>query len=398
MDPLRILLVLPHPPYPPVHGGAVRMWNVLRTLSTRHEVNLLAFHEVGQPAAELDEVASQIGKYARQVRLVPRQPAPYGPDLFGRLIHLEMFECAEMRAALQEMTGASRYEVVQFHKLEMARYARSKPAPIQVLVEHIIFHRAYQREFLRWSRAWPARLIEFLGLRRYELKACDQFDAVLAMSEDDARYLRRRLPSHPCIVEGPNGVDSDFYQPTERTSEASDILFVGNFEHSPNVDGVRFFLREVYPVVTSAMPDARLLVVGPGHWESLPEVASDPRIVVTGRVEDTRPYLAKSAVFVAPIRAGSGTRVKILEAMAAGTPVVSTTVGIEGIEAIPGKHALVADRPRDFAAAVIRLLREPHLRDEMSVSARSLVDERYSWQVVGERLDAIYRDLIAAKA
>lgn len=396
--PMRILLVFPQLPYPPTHGGAVRMWNVLRTLAKRHRVSVLSFVEPTQPLDEVEDGVQHVGALCDEVRVVVRRPLLHGSSQVDRTVHIEMFDCSEMREVLLDMVSSRQYDVVQFHKTEMGQYVIPEAASVQLLVEHVVFYLAYRRQFLKWGRSLPSRLSEYLRLRHHELGLCRRFDGVLTMGPVDAAFLRRRLPGHSGIFDGPNGVDTEFYQFSEAPSDSHDILFVGNFDHSPNVDGVRFFLNQVFPMVVAADPDARLIIVGPGDYNSLPEVASNPRVVATGRVEDTRPYLRQCAVFAAPILAGAGTRVKILEAMSAGIPVVSTTLGAEGIDVVSGEQLILADDPHSFSRGLLQLLADRERRQSMRASARSLVERQYSWDVVGDRLESIYAELLARKS
>jgi len=396
-SPLRILLMCPQLPYPPTHGSAVRMWNILKVLATRNRVDVLSFAE---PSLSPDQVADSVkalGQYCDRVRIVARRPS-YRPGPLDRTVHVEQFDCPEMREALLEMVETAEYDVIQLDKTELGQYLIPGPAPVQILSEHVIFYHAYRRQFLSRGRPSASRLIEYLKLRHYELQACRRFDCVVTMSAVDAHFLQSRLRSHPAIVSSPNGVDTDYYSLPPTRATGNDILFIGNYDHSPNVDGLRFFLKEIFPRVEAAVADVRLFIVGPGPFHLLPEVAAEPQAIATGLVDDTRPYMADCSVFVAPILAGSGTRLKILEAMAAGIPVVTTTVGVEGIEAVDGEHVLIADSERDFADCTVRLLRDIELRERLRVRARALVESRYDWREIGGRLEERWRRLLDVRS
>ncbi len=393
ITPLRILLVCPQLPYPPVHGAAVRMWNLLKALAARHRVDLLSFAEPGLGQEEVAASVRRLQPYCGTVRIVVRRPVFSRPSPLDRTIHVEMFDCPEMREALLDMVDRTRYDIIQFDKTELGQYALPPPAPVQLLVEHIIFYHAFRRQFLSWRRPSLSRLIDYLKLRRYELDVCRRCDGIVTMSRVDAEFLRARLPSHPSIVEVPNGVDTDYYRYAPDLATGNDLLFIGNFEHSPNVEGMAFFLARVFPLIRASAPEVRLLVVGPDPHRLVQGMAQDPSVIVTGLVEDTRPYMEKCSVFVAPILAGSGTRLKILEAMSSGIPVVSTTIGAEGLETTAGTHLLIADDPVGFAKRVVTLLRQPDLRQRLRAKARSLVEERYDWEIVGGRLERLYGEL-----
>jgi glycosyltransferase involved in cell wall biosynthesis len=170
------------------------------------------------------------------------------------------------------------------------------------------------------------------------------------------------------------------------------VLFFGALDYYPNHDAVLHLLRSAWPPIAARHPDARLVIVG---QKPPPEILAfrGPRVEVTGRVDDVRPHLAAAAVTIAPLRVGGGTRFKILEAMAMGRPVVSTTLGAEGIEAAPGRHLLIADDDASFAAAVGRVLDDAPLADELGRAGRALVEERYSWDAAARSMEALYRSV-----
>ncbi|HZK66015.1 MAG TPA: glycosyltransferase family 4 protein, partial [Chloroflexota bacterium] len=388
---LRVLLVCPQLPYPPTHGSAVRMWNLLKQLSARHEVDLLSFVEPGMPEKELADAIAAMRPYCGEIRTVARRPFDDGPSPLDRSVHVEMFDCPQMREALAEMVERSGYDVIQYDKTEMGQYLLPGPAPTQLLVEHVVFYHAYRRQFFRGIKTPLSRLVEYLKLRRYELEVCRQADGIITMSDVDSRFLRSQLPDHPWIGDVPNGVDTGYYQYGAAMPRNHDLLFIGNYYHSPNVDGVRFFLRKVFPDIKRSVPDARLVIVGPGPYHTLPEVVGETNVVCTGLVPDTRTYMGECSVLVAPILAGSGTRLKLLEAMSAGIPVVSTSLGAEGLGAVPGTHFLAADTASDFARGVVELMDTPDARDSLRRNARKLVEERFDWAVAGHRLEEAYR-------
>ena len=155
---------------------------------------------------------------------------------------------------------------------------------------------------------------------------------------------------------------------------------------------MRYFLREVLPLIERAAPGVHLFIVGDGPWADMPEVRQNAAVTCTGFVDDTRPYMARCAAAVAPILAGSGTRIKILEGLAAGIPIVSTTLGCEGIAARPGEDVLIADTAVEFAAAVVHLLGDAALAEKLRANGRRLVEEKYDWKAIADRLDALYAD------
>jgi polysaccharide biosynthesis protein PslH len=242
--------------------------------------------------------------------------------------------------------------------------------------------------------------LEAAKLKRDELAACRRASAVLTTSDVDRATLAPEVAGVPIRVV-PNGVDTSYFMPTGpggagEPVDPACVLFTGAIDYHPNTDGVRYFHAEILPRIHTAAPEAVFTVVGkdpPAHIRAL----GGPRVVVTGAVPDVRPWMRRGAVAVVPLRVGGGTRLKILEAMASGRAVVSTTIGCEGIEVTPGENILVADTPADFADAVVRCLRDPGLRARLGRRGRALVERRYRWEAIGEALSDFYRELVARR-
>lgn len=383
-----ILIVCPYLPAPPAHGGAVRMLSLIKNLSQRNNVDVLSFIDSEAERA----FAEQITPYCRRLRMVLRRlPIGRFDPLRDRSWHIEEFDTPEMRQALLEMMGEEDYHIVQIEYTQMASYhPRSRRCRTALDEVDLTFRAFYRREIA--GRRPPAAqdIVDYLKIVRFEVESCRRFDRVLAMSQSDAACLAGYLPEHAAaIVEIANGVDTAYYTPLDAWPGGAELLFVGSFRHTPNQDGLRFFLREVWPLIRRDVPDARLTIVGDGPWADMPEAAADNAVTATGFVEDTRPFFARCAVSVAPIRAGAGTRIKILDSLAAGAPVVSTTLGCEGIAVQPGTDVLIADSAPDFAAAVVRVLGDPALAETLRRNGRRLAAATYDWRAIVGQLDSV---------
>jgi sugar transferase (PEP-CTERM/EpsH1 system associated) len=225
---------------------------------------------------------------------------------------------------------------------------------------------------------------------RYEGRTLERFDSVLTVSEIDAETFRRVYPAlaeRPLDVV-PTGVDTSYFSPGPASDDRPRLVFTGSMDWLPNEDAMLFFCREVLPAVRAEVPEATLSIVGRAPTPSVSRLADLPSVSVTGRVEDVRPYLRDAAVYIVPLRIGGGTRLKIFEAMAMGKAVVTTSVGAEGLPVVDGEHVLIADRPEQFAAAVVELLRDRDRRRRIESSARALVVERYDWSAVAGHLES----------
>jgi glycosyltransferase involved in cell wall biosynthesis len=249
-----------------------------------------------------------------------------------------------------------------------------------------------KRIFLEWEAA---------KLRTYEAEMCARFDAVMTVSEPDRWALRlacteqygaqstaaASLDYDPI----PIAVDTEVQPVVAREPDARTITSMATMFWPPNVDGVLWFAREVYPLVKQRIPDVRFCIIGARPPHAVVQLAEkDASIEVTGYVDDPQPYLAKSAALIVPVRAGGGMRVKILEALARGIPIVTTTVGYEGIDVAPGQHLLVGDAPEAFAEALIRLIQHPEQGRRMAAAGRRFVEQTYDWRVVYPHIEAIY--------
>jgi glycosyltransferase involved in cell wall biosynthesis len=239
--------------------------------------------------------------------------------------------------------------------------------------------------------------LETRRIKQYEGRIVSNFDATLAVTELDRQALTSAINGNGSTTTGsftviPIAVDTEQIRPVARPTDSLNLLTMGTLYYPPNADGIRWFVGEVFPLIRSQVPGVRLTIIGKNPPKDFLRLAEDKtnNIVVTGFVPELNPYFAESALAVIPVRAGGGMRVRILEAFARAMPVVTTTVGLEGIQAEPGEDVLVADSPSDFAACVIRLLNDQALQDQLSTNGRRLVESKYNWQVTLRDLDKVY--------
>jgi glycosyltransferase involved in cell wall biosynthesis len=233
----------------------------------------------------------------------------------------------------------------------------------------------------------------------YERAACRRFDSVVAVSRADAEMMRREYDVKN-VSDVPTGVDTDFFRRTNATARAPhNLVFTGSMDWLPNEDAMQYFIKDVLPLIKQSVPDVTLTVVGRDPFPSLVERSRrDPSIIVTGRVEDVRPYMERASAYVVPIRVGGGTRLKIYEAMAMELPIVSTTVGAEGLPVNDGAELLLADTPEEFAAAVVRVLTDEEFARALARRAAELVREKYGWDGVAAEFVALCEEARAGRA
>jgi glycosyltransferase involved in cell wall biosynthesis len=406
---LRILYVSPMPPSPPRAGAQARMHGLISSLARRHEITVLSlFDEDFDP----EDCRRGLRDHCRDVILVPN---PFGRDgLAKRMLQLRSmasfrsfehhrFLVPPLQDELDRVLQRQRFDVVnlEFPYLAHFRLRQSPPGtppPPLVLDAHEI---AYDivRQIAQSDVSLGRRLYAELNwrkLRRDERAAFRSADGIYACSVADQERVLTDAPSARTVVI-PNAADVDFYQPrpSDPPSDGRTVVFFGLLSTFPNIDGVLFFLREIWPRIAAERPEARCKIIGARPPASVVQLAG-PRVEIAGFVEDLRPHLAAGAVLVVPLRLGGGTRLKIVEGMAMGKPIVSTALGAEGIEAVPERDILIADEPSGFASSVVRLLDDPALAARLGRSARQLAVERYSWRAAALTLESFLGEIIVA--
>jgi sugar transferase (PEP-CTERM/EpsH1 system associated) len=400
---LRILVFAPQVPWPPTQGAAIRNYHVVRALARKHRVTLLAFGDPDAPPGPLERAGVEvIAVPPPPVRTSGRraldQMGSLAPDMARRLRSETMLATARLKAVLVDP-----FDVVHVEGLEMAPYGldilRATPAGPRARM----VYDAHNVEWLLQERAYEADLADrhvtgavyskaqALLLRRYEAQVVRTATLTVAVSQPDSDALVQLVPEARIVV-APNAVDTRAFQPVGTEDEDTNLLvFTGKMDFRPNVDAVCWFHDEVLHRVRAVRPDVRLAIVGRDPSASVRRLAGNPGVTVTGEVEDVRPWIARAGVVIAPLRAGGGTRLKVLEAFAMGKAVVATPMAVEGIEAAPGEDFVVVDEPRAMASAIVALLGDAERRRALGASARRLVEFRYRWEQVGWELEAVIR-------
>jgi glycosyltransferase involved in cell wall biosynthesis len=404
---LNLLFLSHFPPSPPTFGAQRRIQGLMAALARRHRITA-----VSVVTSDYDPRAAEraMREYCDEVVLVPTR-AWDGPrkrlkqlrSLFSaRSFVRNLYDLPALRAVLDELLSSRAYDVVNvelpFLALQRLRKApRGAPPPRLVLDEHNIeFDLARQQANNQLGLARRGyNSIDWRKLRHEEVEIWTRFDGVAFCSAADEGRARRLVPSIRSVVV-PNAVDVEYFKPrpADPPSNGNTVMFFGAINYFPNVDGLLYLLREVWPLIEKSHPRACLKIVG---QQPTPEILAfqGPRVEVVGQVDDLRPHLAGAAVSIVPLRIGGGTRFKVLEAMAMAKPVVSTSLGAEGIEAEPGRHLLLADDREAFAAAVGRILDEPSLGARLGGEGRALVEERFSWEAAVQPLERLYHQLVA---
>lgn len=410
----RLLILAPQVPIPPqaltgsVQGTTIRNFNLLAGLARRHVIDLVTFLPPGISPDAVDLLRPYCNEIVALPQPVRTMSARARDTLLSRAPDMALrLYSPEMLAALLELTGRSAggYEVVQVEGIEMAPYMLAlqdhtpMPRPRFVYDDHNAEYVLQQRAFttdVRRPRRWVAAaysLIQWRKLAAYERRVCRAADRVVAVSDVDRAALLRLDPLLDVTVI-PNGVDLDFYRPgitpPLADMDRNSLVFTGKMDYRPNVDAVTWFADAVFPLIQAQAADARLYIVGQQPGPSVVALAERPGIVVTGKVPDTRPYIAGAGVYVIPLRIGGGTRLKVLEAMAMGQAVVSTRLGCDGFPFTDGCEVAYADDPPAFAARVVSLLQDRAEATGLGRAARAFVEAHYGWDAIVPQLEALY--------
>jgi polysaccharide biosynthesis protein PslH len=401
---LNILYVSQMPASPPRFGAQARIHGLMTELARHHDLTAVMLVD---DEFDIEECRRAMQAYCREVVLIRN---PYGRDgLAKRLLQLrsiastKSFErlrvaVPEMQQALDRVLRAKRFDIVNLEftflgDCDLRRAPPGEKPPVLVVDSHNIDY-DIARQYATAGGSLARRLyaeVNWRKLRREELGTYHDADGVYLCSTADQQRLLGEVPDSRTIVI-PNAANTEFYKPrtTDPQADGRSIVFFGLMSYMPNIDGATYFIQEIWPRVAELNPQARCKIIGGSPPASLLALAK-PSVEFTGFVPDLRPHLAEAAAIVVPLRIGGGTRLKIVEAMAMGKAIVSTTLGAEGIEAIPGRDILIADEPATFADAVTRLLNEPALATRIGHSARELSEARYAWSSAARTLVGFFR-------
>jgi len=399
---MRILVLTNQVPRFPGPGGESRCFCYLKELSAGHSFSLLTTEvRYRDAAARLEE----LGIGVETVTPEDPQDEPAAECVFRDFRRLPAAARevgiwrGRMRRKIREHLARG-IDLIQVEHSTNGIWLDGLGAPVpRILVCYDIRSLLAYRLFKTGASLGrkPAALLEWLRMRSYERRVAALFDRVVTLSENERRVMGS-LTGRSDIAIVPNGVDTWFFSPRDGAPDPEALVFTGSMFWPPNHDAMRLCVTEILPRIWRERPGATLSIVGPGIPESLRRLAaSDRRVILHDYTGDQRPFIGRAAVYVVPIRMGSGTRIKILEAMAMGKPVVSTAVGCEGHAVTDGRDILIADRPEEFADCVLRLLRDRGLADSLARAGLDLVRRCCDYRILAPSFDAVYRDAVRAR-
>jgi len=399
---MNVLMLTHHIPHPLTDGGRIRDFNVLRRMAASNQVTLCCF--TSEPRmSEAVEAIEALGVSVVGVSRQRRIAVDLGWSLLARKPYHTVADGRQsMHDAVSSAAMAGPIDVVYCSfLLSMAQYLPEVPrTAIRVLdqhnLDHVVWNRAAHADPSMFRRLVSRAVAS--SVTRYERQHLGDFDLIFSVSDSDLEGTSRLIDSETLARLAPNGVDLDYFAAAGDPPENNqDVVFVASMDMRMNSDAVAWFVREIWPTVRAEIPLSRFCVVGRGPSAEVLGLHNGLDLNVTGTVPDVRGYLKQASVVVVPSRLGGGTKLKVLEAMAAARPIVATSVGVQGIDAIDGRDLLVADSPSAYADAVVRVLRDRALARSLGANARAAVEANYGWDAIWSRMELEIRGVLDAR-
>jgi glycosyltransferase involved in cell wall biosynthesis len=408
---VRILWLKTELLHPVDKGGKIRTYNMLKALKRNCRITYLTLDD-GTADDQARELASE---YCHELVCVPHRrrekfTAGFYVDLALNLTSdlpyaIKKYESPEMRREIEKRTGSFDVLICDFlaPAVNVPRDLDCVTVLFQHNVEAMIWKRHYEVQTNPAKKTYLFR--QWRKMFDFEARTCPQFDCVIAVSREDREMMQQQY-GVTNVYDVPTGVDTDFFRPSgRRARKPGNLVFTGSMDWLPNEDAIRYFTEQIMPRIKQTVPGVTLTVVGRDPYPALLELSKrDPSVIVTGRVEDVRPYMEEASLYIVPLRIGGGTRLKIYEGMAMEKAIVSTSIGAEGLPVTDGKEIVLADTPEAFAEAVINLLRDENLAREIGQQAAARVRSEFGWESVSDSFAAICgrylfsdRELIASE-
>jgi glycosyltransferase involved in cell wall biosynthesis len=400
---MKILFLSAWFPYPPINGAKIRIYNLIRQLAAQHEITLLALSRT-IPFEKITEYTVELEKYCRIVKAVRVDEfRPQGLSAFKGLFSMKprsivQTYSTEMARVVINALRSDSFDLVVASEV-------SAPSLISLLASQItgipkvldaleisLAKDAYEKAAGVGSKARHA--LTWLKLQTFTRDMLLKCNACTVPSIAEKQNIQELLPRDYPIEVIPHSLDLDLYPESKVVIEPNSLVFTGSFTYHPNLDAARYFIDEIYPAIRAHEPNAKLKIIGNLNGSDPTQFPADQAITCTGLLQDVRPEIAKSWLSIVPLLEGSGTRLKIIESMALGTPVVSTSKGAEGLEVSHGENILIADTPAEFSRAVLDVLHSPSLRQKLSQGGRTLVARNYSAHQMGERFNEFIECLV----
>ncbi|HCR81139.1 MAG: Glycosyl transferase group 1 [Candidatus Pacebacteria bacterium GW2011_GWB1_47_8] len=392
---MKVLMLTPYLPYPLLSGGQIRTYNLLKKLAKKHDITLFALiknENEKQYIAELE-------KYCRKVRVFKRSEKPFTLQNVLKAVFssypflVTRNHVPETINAIKQELAAGQYDLIHSETFYMMPHLPKNNVPT-ILVEQTIEYLGYESYAKKvWPILRPLLAIDIAKIKRWERYYWELCDQLIVMSPEDKDFIGQQIKDHRKIKVVANGVDAAWFDEVPRELPKNPtVLSVGTFKWLPNIEAVDFLVQKIWPQVRKTVNNAQLLIVGNAPTAKVENYGKqDTSIHVLGRITDIRTAFKQSHVLVAPVFSGTGTRYKILEAMASGTPVVASKIAVEGLGVTHGTNVLTSNSAEEMADSIIKLLQNKKLWKKLSEQGRQFVHKNFDWQEISQKLDMIYK-------
>lgn len=393
---MKILQITPRLPYPLVDGGSIESYNTIKYLALRkHDITLISLVVERKKVPELE-------KYCKLISIekdTKNNFLGYIFNIFSNTPYtISKYLSNNIKKEIRELLKKDKYDIVVLNQLHTAYYGIfikeefNMPVVLREQnVETIIMRRFYKNNKNLFIKLYA--YLQYKKLYKYESKICEIFDRCIMITKNDEKIIKEMNPNIKTNVI-PAGVDTSYFSPIKVREEAFSIVSIASMDWLPNVEGIKWFCDKVYPLIRKIIPKIRLYIVGKNPPKIIKKLNNRNNIIVTGYVKDVKKYFTKGQIFIVPLKTGGGMRIKILQALAMGKAIVSTSIGCEGIDVIDGKNIYIADKPEDFAQKVIFLLNNEKERKRLGDEGIKLVNEKYSWDKIIDDIEMEYQTII----
>jgi glycosyltransferase involved in cell wall biosynthesis len=394
---MKILMLTPYLPYPLLSGGQIRTYNLVKNLSKKHQITLFSLIK----DEDEKKYVPQLKKFCNKVILLKRTKKPFhirnillaGFSKYPFLVtrNLPKNGTSKIRQELEN----ENYDLIHAETFYMMPNIPNTKIPT-ILVEQTIEYLGYE-SYVKKSKLWPLKPFLYYDIQKinhWEKYFWQKADKLISMSDEDKKFIQNQVGQKLNIEVVANGVDINFFNKTQKElPQDPTVLFVGTFKWLPNVDAVTFLVEEIWPLILKSLPQAKLHIVGFSPNKKILNYGKQSSIKISGGIKDIRKAYGSAHVLLAPVRSGKGTRFKILEAMATSTPIVATPLAVEGLDVEINKHVLVGKTSQQLAYKTIELLKDKILQHKLAQTGKQLVEKKYGWKVISNKLDQIYQEL-----
>lgn len=395
---MKILMLTPYLPYPPSEGGQIRSYNLIKLLSQRHEITLVSFsrqHNTPDQVEHLRQFCKRVFVIQRGRTWTIKNVLRTGFSLYPFLVSI--YNSPGTKKTLTEALNSDNFDLIHAEMSYTLSYLPKNNLPL-ILVEQTIMSRIFEHQISKESKIWfrPFMWIDIWKMKYWEKYFWERASRVVTVSEEDASVVKKIVPNIQVDVV-PNGVGADFSDLPKKTHYNHTLYYMGNYKWIQNWEAGEYLAREILPLVQKKIPDSKVVIAGQYPTQELKSLQSDSVSVAEFRNDDAQGLvqsMLQAGVFVAPMYAPGGTRLKILAAMAAMMPVVTTKIGAEGYGAIDGKSILIGNSSQEIADQVVRVLQDKKLYGSIAENARKLVDTKFTWSPIAKKLESIYQELI----